>query len=265
MKKNLLALILVLALCLPTLVACDINSMFGYQPPQNNVEDKDEDRNDKNDEASDPGESETEKPTEEKIEQVTETETKTAVESQAPSEGLEFTSNGDGTCYVSGIGSCTDKDVHIPSVSPAGDTVTSIGDQAFYRSVGLKKITIPNGITSIGDTAFYGCSQLIQVEKGVSYVGKWVIDCETNIDNVVLRNNTVGIGDHAFDWFTTSITSIVIPNSVRSIGYKAFGYCESLKTVYYTGTMEEWAKIIIDSNDDSLKNATIIYNYVPEE
>ena len=29
------------------------------------------------------------------------------------SEGLEFTSNGDGTCYVSGIGSCKDKIIKI--------------------------------------------------------------------------------------------------------------------------------------------------------
>ena len=47
------------------------------------------------------------------------------------SEGLKFTSNGDGTCYVSGIGSCTDTVVNIPPTSPEGDTVTSIGVNAF--------------------------------------------------------------------------------------------------------------------------------------
>ena len=35
----------------------------------------------------------------------------------SPGQGLSFTSNGDGTCYVSGIGSCTDTDIVIPSVS----------------------------------------------------------------------------------------------------------------------------------------------------
>ena len=32
------------------------------------------------------------------------------------SEGLEFISNGDGTCYVSGIGICTDIDIVVPTV-----------------------------------------------------------------------------------------------------------------------------------------------------
>ena len=48
-----------------------------------------------------------------------------------PSEGLEFTSNGDGTCYVAGIGECTDTDIVIPEVSPTGDVVIAIGTYAF--------------------------------------------------------------------------------------------------------------------------------------
>ncbi len=37
-----------------------------------------------------------------------------------PSEGLQFISNGDGTCYVNGIGTCADSDVVIPNMSPEG-------------------------------------------------------------------------------------------------------------------------------------------------
>ena len=40
-----------------------------------------------------------------------------------PSVGLAYTSNSDGSCYVSGIGSCTDKQIKIPATSPDGDTV----------------------------------------------------------------------------------------------------------------------------------------------
>ena len=39
--------------------------------------------------------------------------------------------NGDGTCYVSGIGNCKDTDIVIPTKSPEGYTVTAIGDWAF--------------------------------------------------------------------------------------------------------------------------------------
>ena len=58
-----------------------------------------------------------------------------------PSEGLAFTSNGDGTCYVSGIGTCTDTDLVIPRKSPAGDTVISIGYWAFQYCSDLTSVT----------------------------------------------------------------------------------------------------------------------------
>lgn len=82
------------------------------------------------------------------------------------SEGLEFTSNGDGTCYVSGIGTCTDTDVIVPSVSPEGDTVTSIGSHAFSSCASLTSITIPDSVTSIGSWAFEGCNSLASINYG---------------------------------------------------------------------------------------------------
>ncbi len=86
------------------------------------------------------------------------------------SEGLAFVSNGDGTCYVSGIGECTDTDVVIPAVSPDGDIVTVISNSAFYGCTNLTSITIPDGVTSIGGIAFFGCTALTDVHySGTKY------------------------------------------------------------------------------------------------
>ena len=40
------------------------------------------------------------------------------------------------------------------------DSVTSIGDSAFYNCTGLTSVTIPSSVTSIGNYAFYYCSSL---------------------------------------------------------------------------------------------------------
>ena len=42
--------------------------------------------------------------------------------------------------------------------------VTSIGNSAFFRCIGLTSVTIPDSVTSIGDEAFRGCSSLTSVE-----------------------------------------------------------------------------------------------------
>ena len=89
------------------------------------------------------------------------------------SEGLVFRSNGDGTCRVGGIGTCTDIDIFIPTASPTGDIVTSIGDSAFYFGTGFESVVIPNSVTSIARSAFYGCDSLTSVV---------IPDSVTNID-----------------------------------------------------------------------------------
>lgn len=43
------------------------------------------------------------------------------------------------------------------------DSVTSIGDSAFYSCTNLISVIIPDGVTSIGDSAFYYCTSLTSV------------------------------------------------------------------------------------------------------
>ena len=69
------------------------------------------------------------------------------------SDGLAFMSNGDGTCTLIGMGSCTDTHVVIPSVSPEGDTVTALSYD-LYLGNGLQSVTIPNTVVAVG--GFFG-------------------------------------------------------------------------------------------------------------
>ena len=134
--------------------------------------------------------------------------------------------------YIFGASSYSDNDDCVPTslktVVITGET--HIGDDAFYRCSSLTSVTIGNSVTSIGSSAFYGCTSLIQKENGVSYVDKWVIDCDSNVTSVTLRNDTVGIGSYAFSG-CSRLTSITIPDSVTSIGSSAFYNCSKLTSV----------------------------------
>lgn len=55
-------------------------------------------------------------------------------------------------------------------------------------------------------------------------------------------DNVLAIGEALFQDYT-SLTSITIPDSVNQIDTNAFSGCVNLRSVYYTGTIEEWAKI----------------------
>lgn len=44
------------------------------------------------------------------------------------------------------------------------NSVTSIGNMAFWNCRGLTSVTIPNSVTSIGDNAFYKCTGLTSIE-----------------------------------------------------------------------------------------------------
>lgn len=126
-----------------------------------------------------------------------------------PSEGLGYSLNSDGTGYtVTGIGTCTDKELIIPSEYNS-KPVTSIGSDAFSNCTGLTSITIPDSVTSIGDNAFYNCRGL---------------------NRVTIPNSVTSIGEGAF-LLCTSLTSVTIPDSVTSIGYGAFSGCSGLTSI----------------------------------
>ncbi len=110
------------------------------------------------------------------------------------------------------------------------NNTTYIGTGAFYNCSSLTGIIIPDKVTSIRKSAFYGCTNLIQVAEGVHYVDTWVVDCDGTVTSVILRDDTKGIADSAFD-NCNSLTSIIIPHSVTSIGKSAFTGCSSLTEI----------------------------------
>ena len=122
------------------------------------------------------------------------------------------------------------------------DSVTSIGNYAFYNCSGLTSATIGNGITSIGSSAFYGCSRLMSISVGsgnatyksvngllLSKDGKTLIQGVNG--DVTVPDSVTSIGGDAFSG-CRGLTSVTIPNSVTNIGHQAFSGCSSLTSAY---------------------------------
>lgn len=89
--------------------------------------------------------------------------------------------------------------------------VKTIGEHAFYKSIGLNYINIPATVTAIETEAFNQCSSLC---------------------SVIIPPSVETIGKEAF-FLIEQLESLTIPASVKSIGDNAFGSCYRLENVYY--------------------------------
>ncbi|MEE0265288.1 MAG: leucine-rich repeat domain-containing protein, partial [Acutalibacteraceae bacterium] len=58
----------------------------------------------------------------------------------------------------------------------------------------------------------------------------------------------------------SNLTSIIIPDSIQRIGESAFSGCDNINTVYYTGSMDEWHRIMIEPDNDVVRDIFVIYD-----
>ena len=112
------------------------------------------------------------------------------------------------------------------------DSVTDIGKCAFESCSYLSSVVIPDSVTDIGDYAFAGCNSLsnIVIPDSVTDIGKGAFSDCSSLSDIVIPDSVTDIGECAFS-DCSSLSDIVIPNSVTDIGDFAFSYCSSLNNI----------------------------------
>ena len=111
------------------------------------------------------------------------------------------------------------------------NSVTFIGDYTFSGCYGLTSVTIPNSVTFIGDYAFYGCSRLtsVTIPNSVTSIGDYAFRNCGGLTSVTIGNSVESIGDYAFR-NCDELTSVELPAALTCIGEEAFARC-SLTTI----------------------------------
>ncbi len=137
------------------------------------------------------------------------------------------------------------------------DSVTDIGDYAFKDCEKLKNVAIPSG-TSLSTYAFYGVSGIsrpdgfrivddgrltgysgdeknVVIPDGAKYIAYHAFPA--SVESIVIPDSVISIGHFALSRYD-KLTSVSISDSVTSIGSRAFEYCTSLKELSIPGSVK---------------------------
>lgn len=154
---------------------------------------------------------------------------------------LEFI--GDSAFNMSGV-----VDGDIPN------TVTYIGEKAFFNCTGLTTISLPSSVETYGANIFYGCANVTYVElpQDMEKIPSGLLWNCTGLKRIYIPSSVKTIGNAAFygsgleklnlpdglkkidQWAfcSTKLTDIIIPDSVEAIEFRAFIYCEGVQNCY---------------------------------
>ena len=137
-----------------------------------------------------------------------------------------------------------------------GDSVTTIGTEAFKDCKNLTGVTIGSGVTSIGQNAFLNTPWL--KNQGEFAIVNGILFAYQGSGEAVIPSGVTQIAPYAF-YNCDALTGVTIPVSVVKVGDHAFWWCSGLSRVHYEGTDAMWNAITIEIGNDRLIYAVRSY------
>ena len=215
------------------------------------------------------------------------------------SNDMSWNLNGNGVLTISGTGNMPDysstsqpwykyresiKQVKI------GDGITGIGNYAFSGCTNLTSVTIPEGVKKLGsqiiaDTyiekikipstvtdcnneiysgeylgALAGDGVLTEVEfaEGMTRIPPYICSSANTVERIIIPNTVTSIGSRAFNG-CGGLKGVSLPDGLTKIENSAFSYCNSLTSIAVPKSITSIGNSAF-SNCTSLKNAVIEAN-----
>lgn len=169
-------------------------------------------------------------------------------------QGLTYTlNNEDKTATVANYDNSTqDGVIDIPDTVTKDNidyTVTAIGNNAFchsYTSTNVSSVFIPATVTSIGNGAFSYCrflatvtfaegSQLKSIGASAFFGSEYEHPIFTEIK---IPDSVETIGSRAFYW-CRNLKKITLPSALKTLSLSTFTYCTSLSDVYLPASLTD--------------------------
>ena len=145
-------------------------------------------------------------------------------------------------------------------------SVKSIGKNAFYGCTSITEITIPANVTTVGNLAFEKCTSLetvywnaTKLDSAPSFAAYAMFYNCPALKNYIIGSNVTAIPPFAI-CNIKGVTSILVPDSVTTIGKQAFSGCSGLTSVQIGETADCAISSIATtafSSDTALTNITI--------
>jgi len=112
------------------------------------------------------------------------------------------------------------------------ETVTAIGEKAFYSCKALSAIEIPQAVTTIGQETFESCTSLtaIVIPDSVTKIGMEAFYACTALESVTLPDGLKDFGKSVFS-NCKALTSITLPSAMTEIPASMFNSCTKLESI----------------------------------
>ena len=150
-----------------------------------------------------------------------------------------------GVLYISNCLIDTNNDFNSVTDYKIKSNTRIIADSAFANCANLTNVTIPNSVTNIGNSVFFNCTSLknITIPYSVKSIGEHAFETCASLTNINVEESNSNYSSQDGVLFNKDKTELIqypignerksynIPNSVTSIGYRAFFDCESLTNV----------------------------------